>query len=383
MRTAYFDCVSGISGDMILGSLVDAGLELPQLSDELRKLNLDEFGLTSETVSRHGISGTKVTVVSREGHIHRNLSSVLDIINSSDLPDYAKEKAGKIFERLAEAEADVHGTSTDEVHFHEVGAVDAIVDVVGAVVGFELLGIEQIRASVLRFGRGTTTGSHGAMPIPVPAVVALCRGVPSERTDIPFELVTPTGAAILTTLASNIGDPLIITTEKVGYGAGSRDLEQAPNLLRVEIGEVSPTQRNERLILIETNIDDMTPEIYGFLLEELLTNGAKDAYLTPIIMKKGRPGIQLSALAEPHLAPKMSSIMIRETTTLGVRRTQVDRLAVSRTSGTHQTCYGPVRVKIADINGKSRITPEYEDCARIAREKQVPILDVYKSIKTD
>ena len=383
MRTAYFDCVSGISGDMILGSLVDAGLELSQLSDELRKLNLDEFRLTSETVSRHGISGTKVTVVSREGHIHRNLSSVLDIINGSDLPEYAKEKAEKVFQRLAEAEAEVHGTSTDKVHFHEVGAVDAIVDVVGAVIAFELLGIEQIRGSVLRFGRGSTTGSHGTMPIPVPAVVALCKGVPSERTDIPFELVTPTGAAILTTLASSIGEPLIITPEKVGYGAGSRDLEHAPNLLRVEIGEVNPARRDEHLILLETNIDDMTPEIYGFILEKLLSNGAKDAYLTPVIMKKGRPGIQLSALSEPHLAARISSIMIRETTTLGVRRTQVDRLAVSRTSGTQQTCYGPVGVKIAEIDGKSRITPEYEDCARIAREKQIPILDVYRSVKTD
>jgi uncharacterized protein (TIGR00299 family) protein len=367
---------------MILGALVDAGLGLSELAAELQKLNLDEFRITSEKVTKHGISGTKVNVLAQEGHTHRNLASVLQIIDESDFSKATKEKAGLVFRRLAKAEAEVHGTSTDEVHFHEVGAVDAIVDVVGSVVALDLLGIEQVLGSILRFGRGNTKGSHGPMPIPVPAVVSLCKGLPSERTDIPFELVTPTGAAILTTLASSIGTPAILTTEHVGYGAGSRDLEQTPNLLRVEIGETNSPQNTESLILLETNIDDMTPEIYGFLLEELLTHGAKDAYLTPIIMKKGRPGIQLSVLTEPHLAGALSKMIIRETTTLGIRRSLVDRVAVTRTSSTVQTRYGSIRVKIAEIDGKSRVTPEYDDCARIAREKKVPILDVYRSVNT-
>ena len=380
MRTAYFDCVSGISGDMILGALVDAGIALPDLIEELQKLHLDEFQITAERVTKHSISATKVNVLAIEGHKHRNLDSVLQIITQSDLPASTKEKASSCFQRLAEAEADVHGTTPDQVHFHEVGAVDAIVDVVGSISALDLLGIEQVRGSMLRFGRGTTKGSHGPMPIPVPAVVAMCQGIPSERTNIPSELVTPTGAAILTTLASSIGEPLILTPEKVGYGAGSRDLEQTPNLLRVEIGEVNSVQNTETLILLETNIDDMTPEIYGYLLEQLLTSGARDAYLTPIIMKKGRPGVQVSVLTEPQLANRISSLIIRETTTLGVRRTVVDRVSVSRTSSTVETRFGTIRVKIADIEGESRITPEYEDCARIARENGVPILDVYSSV---
>ena len=380
MKVAYFDCFAGISGDMTLGALVDAGLSFSVLKSELDKLSVREFTLSQRRVEKHGITGTKIDVNAREGHVHRHLKDVLEIINNSEISTSAKEKAARVFQKLAEAEAKIHGTTIEAVHFHEVGAVDAIVDVVGAIVGLEILGIEAIYASKFRFGSGHTRGAHGAMPIPVPAVVEMTKGFPSERTDIPYELVTPTGAALLTALASNIGETIQLRTESTGYGAGTRDVEQVPNLLRVEIGELVADPRTDFPILLETNIDDMTPEIYGYLIDRLLEAGARDAFLTPVIMKKGRPGIQLTVLADPNKETELTELIFSETTTLGIRRLPVQRHILERRTDTVQTPYGPIRVKIADIGGKQRITPEYDDCVRIAREKQVPILDIYKSV---
>ena len=380
MKVAYFDCFAGISGDMTLGALVDAGLSFAALKSELDKLSVREFTLSQRRVEKHGIAGTKIDVNAREGHVHRHLKDVLGIINSSAISASAKEKAGRVFQKLAEAEAKIHNTTIEAVHFHEVGAVDAIVDVVGAIVGLELLGIEAIYASKFRFGSGHTRGAHGAMPVPVPAVVEMTKGFPTERTDIPYELVTPTGAALLTALASNIGKTIQLRTESTGYGAGTRDVEQVPNLLRVEIGELVTDTQTDTPVLLETNIDDMTPEIYGYLIDRLLEAGARDAFLTPVIMKKGRPGIQLTVLADPNKETELTELIFSETTTLGIRRLPVQRHILERRTDTVQTPYGPIRVKIADLGGKQRITPEYDDCARIAREKQVPILDVYKSV---
>ena len=382
MKVAYFDCFAGISGDMTLGALVDAGLSFAALKSELDKLSVREFTLSQRRVEKHGIAGTKIDVNAREGHVHRHLKDVLEIINNSAISASAKEKAARVFQKLAEAEAKIHGTTIEAVHFHEVGAVDAIVDVVGAIIGLELLEIEAIYASKFRFGSGHTRGAHGAMPVPVPAVVEMTKGFPAERTDIPYELVTPTGAAILTALASNIGETIQLRTESTGYGAGTRDVEQVPNLLRVEIGELVADPRTDTLVLLETNIDDMTPEIYGYLIDRLLEAGARDAFLTPVIMKKGRPGIQLTVLADPNKETELTELIFSETTTLGIRRLPVQRHVLERRTDTVQTPYGPVRVKIADIGGKQRITPEYDDCARIAREKQVPILDVYKAVNS-
>jgi len=382
MKIAYFDCFAGISGDMALGALVDAGLSLDLLKAELDKLKVHEFTLSQRRVEKHGIAATKVDVDAQEGHIHRRLIDVLYIINSSSISDTAKESARKVFRKLAEAEAKVHGTSIDKVHFHEVGAVDAIVDVVGVVVGLELLGVEKVYASKFRFGSGRTRGAHGAMPVPVPAVVEMTKGFPAERTDIPFELVTPTGAAILTALATGIGEQIQLKTEMTGYGAGTRDVEQVPNLLRVEIGELITDAHTDSPILLETNIDDMTPEIYGYIIDRLLEAGARDAYLTPVIMKKGRPGIQLTVLADPHKESELTNLIFSETTTLGIRRIPVQRHMLTRRADTVETPFGPIRVKIADVNGKDRITPEYDDCARIAREKGIPILDVYKAVQS-
>ena len=380
MKIAYFDCFAGISGDMTLGALVDAGLSFAALKSELDKLSVREFTLSQRRVEKHGIAGTKIDVNAREGHVHRHLKDVLKIINSSSISASAKEKAARVFQKLAEAEAKIHGTTIEAVHFHEVGAVDAIVDVVGAIVGLELLNIEAIYASKFRFGSGHTRGAHGAMPIPVPAVVEMTKGFPAERTDIPYELVTPTGAALLTALASNIGETIQLRTESTGYGAGTRDVEQVPNLLRVEIGELVADPQTDSPVLLETNIDDMTPEIYGYLIDRLLEAGARDAFLTPVIMKKGRPGIQLTVLTDPNKETELTQLIFLETTTLGIRRLPVQRHTLERRTDTVQTPYGPIRVKIADIGGKQRITPEYDDCARIAREKQVPILDVYKAV---
>ena len=379
MTVAYFDCFSGISGDMVLGALVDSGLSIQSLEEDLSKLGLSEYELSSRKVKKHGIEATKVDVITSEGIVHRTLQDIQAILEHSDLSDSAKKKSSEIFLRLAHAEAEVHGTTIDKVHFHEVGAVDAIVDIVGAVVGLERLGIDQIYSSPLRFGTGVTRGSHGAMPIPVPAVVALTSGVSTERTDIPFELVTPTGAAILTTLADGIGSRISIRTRSIGYGAGNRDMDQIPNLLRVQVGESIGEIQQDAPRLIETNIDDMTPEIYGYLIDRLLSEGAKDAFLTPIIMKKGRPGIQISVLADPDKVTPLSDILFRETTTLGVRITSVNRRMLPRREGTISTAYGPVKVKIAEWQGGTRVTPEYEDCARIAREREIPILDVYRA----
>lgn len=382
MKVAYFDCFAGISGDMTLGALVDAGLSFAALKSELDKLSVREFTLSQRRVEKHGIAGTKIDVNAREGHVHRHLKDVLEIINSSEISASAKEKAARVFQKLAEAEAKIHGTTIEAVHFHEVGAVDAIVDVVGAVIGLELLNIEAIYASRFRFGTGHTRGAHGAMPVPVPAVVEMTKGFPAERTDIPYELVTPTGAALLTALASNIGDTIQLRTESTGYGAGTRDVEQVPNLLRVEIGELVADPQTDFPVLLETNIDDMTPEIYGYLIDRLFEAGARDAFLTPVIMKKGRPGIQLTVLADPNKETELTELIFSETTTLGIRRLPVQRHILERRTDTVQTPYGPIRVKIADIGDKQRITPEYDDCARIAREKQVPILDVYKAVNS-
>ena len=382
MKVAYFDCFAGISGDMTLGALVDAGLSFAALKSELDKLSVREFTLSQRRVEKHGIAGTKIDVNAREGHVHRHLKDVLKIINSSSISASAKEKAARVFQKLAKAEAKIHGTTIEAVHFHEVGAVDAIVDVVGAIIGLELLEIEAIYASKFRFGSGHTRGAHGAMPVPVPAVVEMTKGFPSERTDIPYELVTPTGAALLTALASNIGETIQLRTESTGYGAGTRDVEQVPNLLRVEIGELVADRQTDTPVLLETNIDDMTPEIYGYLIDRLLEAGARDAFLTPVIMKKGRPGIQLTVLTDPNKETELTELIFSETTTLGIRRLPVQRHTLERRTDTVQTPYGPIRVKIADIGGKQRITPEYDDCARIAREKQVPILDVYKAVNS-
>ncbi len=378
-RCAYIDCFAGASGDMLLGALVDAGLPFDRLKSELSKLGLSDYTISCRTLSKHSISATKIDVDAQEGHVHRHLSDIADILEASSLDQDIKDRALAVFTRLAEAEAQVHGTTVKSVHFHEVGAVDAIVDIVGSVIGLKLLGIERIHCSALSVGTGSTQGSHGAMPIPVPAVVALCANIPLRRTGIPKELLTPTGAALLTTLAESFGQPITFKADQVGYGAGSRDLDEIPNLLRIEIGDdvTTPGTQTDQVTVLETNIDDMNPEMFGHVSDRLWEAGAKDVYLTPVQMKKGRPGTVITVLCDSEIAHALKIILLTETTTLGVRQTTMVRTILPRKSGVVKTIYGEIKVKLAEIGDRTRVTPEYDDCSRIAREQGISIVEVY------
>lgn len=383
MSIAYFDCFSGISGDMILGALVDAGLSLDALATELSTLPLKGYKLSAHKTERHKISGTKVEVHLTEDEPTRHLNDILSIIDRSTIGDELKNKAKNVFRRLAVAEAKVHNSSPEKVHFHEVGATDAIVDVVGAVIGLELLGVKEVYASPLRLGSGFVQTDHGKIPVPAPATVELVRGIPTRRTRLESELVTPTGAAIITTLTRSFDTVPMMATEKVGYGAGSRMLQEIPNLLRVEIGQAQQLFLQDQSVIIETNIDDMNPEVYSHLVEKFLDEGAQDVYLSQVIMKKGRPGILLSVIVPPDSVHRMSSLILQETTTLGLRMHPVERLKAQRKSVHITTKYGPIQVKVAEFNGERRITPEYDDCRKIAIEKNIPLLHVYEEVRKE
>ena len=381
MKTAYFDCLFGVSGDMILGSLVACGVPLDHLGNELGKLGVDGFELKESKVSRSGISAVHVDVKTKPQHEHRHLGQIKNIIESSTLSGRIKEKAVRIFTRLAGAEANVHGTTPEKIHFHEVGALDAIIDVVGTCIGLEYLQVDTVVSSPLSFGTGTVTCEHGVMPVPVPAVVELTKGIPVVRTIRKGELTTPTGAAIVTTLASSYGHLENFISEVSGYGAGSRESEEHPNVLRITIGKTTHLFDEDHSVLIETNIDDMNPEIFGYLSDMLLSAGAKDVFMSPLYMKKGRPGTLLSILTDESLKDTILSIIFSETTTLGVRITGVKRKLLKRESRIVDTEFGPVQVKVAFVDGAKRFAPEYDDCSRIAREKGIPLVTVYDIVR--
>jgi len=382
MKIAYFDCFSGISGNMILGALLDAGLELSALEEALSGLGVSGYRIVARKVRKRHITGTLVEVEIREKGVERHLGDVLDIIERSDLPEDIKGNCRSIFTRLAEAEARVHGLGVDDIHFHEVGALDAIVDVVGSVAGLRLLGVERVYASPVHVGHGTVECAHGLLPVPAPATLELLRGVPIYGRDVGAELVTPTGAAILTTLAQGFGAAPSIRVERVGYGAGSRDLP-FPNLLRVSIGPTAEGMgeyEEDIVTLIETNIDDMNPQLYEHVMGRLFAAGALDVFLTPIQMKRGRPGIQFSVLVgEEHLADVLD-VLFTETTTIGVRACPMRRWKLARERVVVETRYGPVWVKVAR-RGKAvlNVAPEYRDCQRIASERGVPLKEVYQA----
>ncbi|MFC1608324.1 nickel pincer cofactor biosynthesis protein LarC [Candidatus Latescibacterota bacterium] len=381
MKTAYFDCMFGVSGDMILGALTACGLPLETLVSELQKLHIDGFELKELTTIRSGIAATHVDVIIKPQHEHRHLSDIRNIIESSDLSSRVKENALAIFTRLAEAEAKVHGTTPEKIHFHEVGALDAIIDVVGACIGLDWFGVDTIVSSPLSFGTGTVHCQHGEMPVPVPAVVELTKDIPVMRTDKTGELTTPTGAAIVTALAGSYKRLDHFITEKSGYGAGSRNSEGYPNVLRISIGRTEKPHEEDHSVLIETNIDDMNPEIFGYLTDKLMEVGAKDAYMSPIFMKKGRPATLFSVLTDDSLKDTVIDTIFTETTTLGVRISKIMRKMLSRESRTVETEYGSVRVKVAHVNGTERYAPEFDDCARIAREHKIPLVTVYDIVR--
>jgi|MudIll2142460700_1097286.scaffolds.fasta_scaffold10372_2 hypothetical protein len=383
MTIAYFDCFSGISGDMTLGALVDAGLPIDVLRQELAKLDLPGYTLSSEQVRRSGLAATKVHVVLDEKEQPaRRLADIQRIINSSSLSPVVKQKSLSIFQRLAEVEAKVHGTTPDKVHFHEVGAVDALVDIVGSIIGLEHLGVTEIIGSPVNVGAGTVHTAHGKLPVPAPATAGLLIGIPLYSSSITFELTTPTGAAIISTLASSFGPLPRMKIDRIAYGAGNKDLPGQPNVLRLMIGELATPYEEDTSVVIETNIDDMNPQLYDHLIELLMAKGAHDVYLTPIIMKKGRPAILLSALTDATHSDALLDTIFRETTSIGVRIQEVERKKLSREILTVETAYGKVRVKISKQGDEvMTVTPEYEDCRRIAEEKQVPLKDIMEEAK--
>jgi uncharacterized protein (TIGR00299 family) protein len=380
---AYFDCFSGISGDMTLGALVDAGLPLEVLRAELAKLNLPGYTLSSEKVRRSGISATKVHVVLDEkDQPARHLADISRIINGSSLSPVIQQKSLAIFHRLAEAEAKVHGTTPDRVHFHEVGAVDALVDIVGSVIGLEHLGITEIICSPVNVGSGTVHTAHGKLPVPAPATVELLRNIPLYSSSITFELTTPTGAAILSTLAASFGLLPQMKVDRIAHGAGNKDFSHTPNVLRLMIGELLPAYGEDRSTLIETNIDDMNPQLYDHVIERLLAQGAQDAYLTPIIMKKGRPAILLSVLCDRMNTDAVLDTLFRETTSIGVRIGETGRKKLQREVRQVETSYGTVRVKVSRRGDEiMTVTPEYGDCKMLAEEKKVPLKSVIEEAK--
>lgn len=383
MTIAYFDCFSGISGDMTLGALVDAGVPIDQLRAELAKLGLAGYTLTSGTAKRSGIAATKVNVVlEEEQQPARHLSDIRRIIGDSSLAPLVKEKSLRIFLTLAEAEAEVHGTTVEQVHFHEVGAVDAIVDIVGTVIGLEHLGITEIIASPVNVGSGRVHTFHGHLPVPAPATAVLLKGIPFYSSSIPFELTTPTGAAIISTLAGSFGQLPHLVVRTVACGAGTKDLPDQPNVLRLFLGHYAAAAGEDTSVLIETNIDDMNPQIYEQVIGKLLAAGAHDAYLAPVIMKKGRPGILLSALTDRSGQAAVLDTIFRETTSIGVRIQEVGRKKLRREVRQVETVYGPVQVKISSLGGEVlTATPEYEDCKRLADEKHVPLKNILDEAK--
>jgi pyridinium-3,5-bisthiocarboxylic acid mononucleotide nickel chelatase len=393
VRVAYFDCFSGISGDMALGALLDLGLPLAELRAALAGLNLPGWSIDAERGVRAYLSGTRALVHAPEQETHRHLADVRAILAASGLAPRVRDQSLKAFTLLAEAEARVHGTTPDQVHFHEVGALDAIVDIVGVMAGLRLLGVEQVYASPLPLGAGWVRAAHGMLPIPAPATLYLLAdaGAPTTPDDFPMELVTPTGAAILAAVAAFQRPALQI--ERVGYGLGGRDPQGRPNALRVWLGELSETAgrraatRSEPTasagsepgpVLLETNIDNQSPEQLGYVSEQLLALGALDVWAQPIQMKKSRPGVLLAALVPEALEDAAVSLIMRETTTLGVRRRAVERHICEREISVADTPLGAVRVKRKRWRGEDLgLAPEYEDCARIARERGVPLREVY------
>ena len=382
MRIAYFDCFSGVSGDMILGALVDAGLEVGALEAELSQLPVRGFRFQAEKTTRRGISGTKLNVITEERRTERHLPDMNEIIDRSTLSEDIKSSAKRIFAELAVVEAKIHHKGVDEVHFHEISGLDSIVDVVGSLVGLKKLGIEAVHASKIHVGTGFVECRHETLPVPAPATLELLKGVPVYSKGIESELATPTGVAILKNVSKSFGSMPEMTIDMVGYGAGSRELE-IPNLLRICIGETCQNKyAGDEVLLLETNIDDMNPEFFGHVSERLLAQGALDVFMAPIYMKKSRPATLLSVLTAREKLDGILSTVFSETTTLGVRIHSVERRVLGRETISVRTTLGDVRVKVGRIGGEVKtIAPEYEDCREIAASRGIPLKDVYEAAK--
>lgn len=397
-KVAYFDCFSGASGDMIIGSLLDAGLDFEVLKKGLAGLDFHGYELTAEKVLRSSITATKFNVVlveeehehSHESlHHHRGLSEILNIINTGNIPDNVKLKSSEIFRKLGQVEAGIHGVPLEEVHFHELGAVDTIIDIVGTVFALETLKIERVYSSPLAVGSGTVKTAHGILPVPAPATLQILANAgapiinapPSENP--PGELLTPTGAVLITYLASGFRQPKL-KLEKVGYGAGNKQFSTWPNVVRIWIGEEDDAANDDGLVLLETNIDDMNPQIYGYLMERLFAEKAADVWFTPIQMKKNRPAIMLSVLAPSTLEGKLSEIIMKETSTLGIRSRAVSRHMAQREIIEFDSSLGRAHAKIKRFGQDIlAVSPEYDDCRRLALEHNLPLHEVSRIVEIE
>ncbi len=384
MKLAYLDGSSGISGDMFLAALLDAGLSPRQLVEELKKVNVGFYEFKRSRAVRFGVAGTRVEIRDPGQHKPRHLSQIEKLISDSTLSDSIKERAVKIFRRLAEVEGRLHNMPPEQVHFHEVGAVDAIIDIVGACAGLELLQITELVSSPLNVGSGLIKAEHGTMGIPAPATGELLKGVPVYSSGVEGELVTPTGAAIVTTLASGFGPMPAMKVDSIGYGAGEKDFIGHPNVARLFVGtreeavKAEPAKAAEPLVsVLEANVDDMSPQVYAYFMEQALAAGALDVTCSPVQMKKNRPGLLVTIIAEPEKTDQLARLVFEQTTTIGLRIHEARRKVLERQVVTVETAYGPINVKVAWLDEKAvNAVPEYDDCQRAAVEKNVPLKQV-------
>lgn len=387
MKTLYFDCFAGASGNMILGALIAAGVDVDRLKAELEKLELPPFEIAISKVDRSGISSIHVEVRIPDEKKHRHLPEIERVISVSRLSESVKNRSIAIFRRLAQAEASVHGISIEKVHFHEVGAFDAIIDIVGSCVGFELLGIEQFACSRIHLGSGFVGMAHGKFPVPPPAVAELLKNIPVYSTEVEGELITPTGAAVISTVCTNYGPIPNIRPEVFGYGAGTRTYEKFPNVLRVIVGEsehLTADKGTEELSLLETNIDDLSPQVLGHFMEQALDAGALDCWFTPIQMKKNRPATLVSVLVKVRDEEKFMDLLYRETSTIGIRVQRIKRHALEREFRSVKTEFGEIGVKVASKEGAvMNIRPEFEDLKAAAAAAGVSILEVDAAAKRE
>jgi uncharacterized protein (TIGR00299 family) protein len=383
MKVLYYDCFSGISGDMNLGAMLDLGVEETYLKNELEKLNLKGWEIVTRKTQRHGITGTMVTVKQTiHEHTHRHLSDIGKIINNSGLSAEVKELSLRIFNKIAVAEAMVHGIPVEKVHFHEVGAIDSIIDITGAAICYDALKVDAVFVSEVELGSGFVKCDHGKLPVPAPATAEIIKNIPVRTGGVDFEATTPTGAAILAALGTEFGTSRSIKISRTGYGIGHKDHPDVPNLLRVFLGETaSETGSGHKALLLESNIDDMNPEFYDYISERLFDAGASDVYYTQVIMKKGRPGIVLKVICEKGLEDVIRGIIFRESTTLGIRTFEFNKETLAREFGKVMTDFGEVTIKRSFYKGTEvSVKPEYEECKRIAALNAIPVREVYAKI---
>lgn len=381
MRVGYFDCFSGISGDMTLGALVDAGVDGRAIQEAVASLGLPGE-VSFETVRRGGFRATYARVVTPHEHAHRHWRHIEEIIERGKLTPKQKDFATRIFLKLGEAEARVHGVDLSKIHFHEVGAVDSIIDIIGSAVGLDLLGVDRFEAGPVPPGRGSIHAAHGRMPLPAPATAEILKGIPLAESPIEMEMTTPTGAAILATVAERFGPLPALTVDAIGLGAGTRETPEQANILRLFVGTVELPSSHDRVWMLETNLDDLPGEVVGHAMVKLMEAGALDAFVTPIQMKKNRPGVMISALCDDAKIPGVEEVLFRETTTLGIRRYPVSRHKIKRREVHVETPFGTIRGKLGIVeNRPPSFSPEYDDCARAAAERGVSLLEVYDAAR--